>query len=66
VQGQDLGDVDFVCPRCGNDATERFYGPCSACRVELVDAMIGVARESEVSKFEPTMHVVPNQVATKD
>jgi hypothetical protein len=25
----------FACPRCARDVTERFYGPCEACRLEL-------------------------------
>jgi len=28
--------------------------------------MVAEAREVEVGAFEPAMHVVPNQVATKD
>jgi hypothetical protein len=68
-------DLEFRCPRCGQPATERFYGPCAACRQELV-ARFGTdegaaeagAAEAGVpaARFEPGMHVVPNHVATKD
>lgn len=57
----------FDCPRCAVTVTERFWGPCRACREELVAVQrtepgvdIGTGR------FEPAMHVVPNHVATKD
>jgi hypothetical protein len=32
----------------------------------LAAAMAGEARTVEVGAFEPAMHVVPNQVATKE
>jgi hypothetical protein len=44
----------FTCPRCGNEVTERFYGPCEDCRV------------GAPARYEPKMNVVPNFVATKD
>jgi hypothetical protein len=56
----------FACPRCGLQVTERFWGPCGSCRTALVTALRGDPREVEVGRFEPAMHVVPNQVATKD
>jgi hypothetical protein len=58
----------FVCPRCGSEVTERFYGPCTNCRVQLTEVM-GVnpsAEVAEASRYEPKMNVVPNFVATKD
>ena len=63
----------FDCPRCNTPVEERFWGPCTRCRGELVAAQ-GVAAQrgaasAEVSagtRFEPAMHVVPNHVATKD
>ena len=58
--------TDFACPRCGRDVSERFYGPCAACCSELRAAVAGEARDIEVGAFEPKMHVVPNQIATKD
>lgn len=27
--------MTFTCPRCGEPAEARFYGPCSSCVVEL-------------------------------
>lgn len=60
----------FPCPRCGQTVEERFWGPCRACREQLVATyQADTAREtteSEGSRFEPAMHVVPNHVATKD
>jgi predicted ATP-dependent serine protease len=56
----------FACPRCGNEVTERFWGPCQTCRSELVSLLRSEAVESEAARFEPAMHVVPNHVATKD
>lgn len=56
----------FTCPRCGIEAQARFYGPCSSCRAELVATQAGAARQVEADRFEPSMHVVPNQVATKE
>jgi hypothetical protein len=63
----DSGDpLTFSCPRCGEETTERLWGPCAPCRQSLSDSVRGEAREVETGRFEPTMHVVPNQVATKD
>ena len=57
----------FDCPRCGSAVEERFWGPCQACRAALVAAQRGEQEaEAEASRFEPSMHVVPNHVATKD
>ena len=60
----------FTCPRCSAEVTERFWGPCSACRSELTRLATGNGREEdegfEASRFEPAMHVTPNHVATKD
>lgn len=59
-------DGDFDCPRCGASVSERFYGPCTACRRELAATLGGERREMAAERFEPSMHVVPNHVATKD
>jgi len=63
-------ELDFRCPRCGQPANERFYGPCAPCRRQLVAAFdaagIAVETETATARFEPGMHVVPNHVATKD
>ncbi len=56
----------FACPRCEAEVTERFFGPCEACRRQLTAAFTRAAVDVEVPRFEPVMHVTPNQVATKD
>ena len=58
--------LQFDCPRCGASTTAAYWGPCERCRDELAATMVADAREVEVGAFEPVMHVVPNQVATKD
>jgi hypothetical protein len=63
-------DAPYRCPRCGQDVTARFYGPCDGCRREL-NATLGSdtgggADRVEAERFEPAMNVVPNQVATKE
>jgi hypothetical protein len=64
----DPGPPPFDCPRCGRPATERFWGPCTDCRAQLIAAHRGESGTGEVeaSRFEPVMHVVANHVATKD
>ena len=62
----DTADLAFVCPRCGADVRERFYGPCSACRDELRATLGGTAREVEATEYEPKMNVTPNAVALRD
>jgi len=56
----------FTCPRCGREVVERFWGPCASCRDELVRTQVRVPAERDAGRFEPAMHVVPNQVATKE
>lgn len=56
----------ITCPRCGQDATERFYGPCTACRAELRANQGGEARVVEAAAYEPKMNVTPNAVALKE
>jgi len=58
--------LHFECPRCGAATVAAHWGPCEQCRDELAATMVAEAREVEVGAFEPAMHVVPNQVATKD
>jgi hypothetical protein len=58
--------IDFDCPRCGAAASAEFYGPCDACRAQLVASMAGEAKDVETAAYEPKMNVVPNQVALKD
>lgn len=64
--GDGMADRAFACPRCSATVEERFWGPCSRCRAELVAAHRGEAVEVESTRFEPSMHVTPNHVATKD
>lgn len=59
-------DLQFGCPRCGADATERFYGPCDSCRTQLRAQVGNEARHVDVAEYEPKMNVTPNAVATKD
>ena len=58
--------LTFACPRCAADVDERFYGPCAACREQLVATMRRDAQDVEAAAYEPKMNVTPNQVATKD
>ncbi len=62
------GLLGYSCPRCGNEVSERFYGPCEQCREQLTETM-GANPSGDVqgpSRYEPKMNVVPNFVATKD
>jgi hypothetical protein len=52
------------CPRCHGPGG-RFHGPCESCRAELRARAHRDAAVVEAT-YEPKMHVVPNQVATKD
>jgi predicted RNA-binding Zn-ribbon protein involved in translation (DUF1610 family) len=56
----------FDCPRCGQAATARFYGPCDTCRHDLRANLGNEQHELEKVEFEPKMNVVPNHVATKE
>jgi hypothetical protein len=58
--------LEFDCPRCGGATTQRYWGPCAGCREDLVARSTREARDVEVGAYEPRMHVVPNQVATKE
>ena len=64
ITGVDL--LEITCPRCGNAASARFYGPCDECRRDLRAALGGEHRDVEVAAYEPKMNVTPNAVATKD
>lgn len=59
-------DLTHTCPRCHNEVSSRFYGPCEACRSELRATLGGEAREIIVAEYEPKMNVTPNAVALKD
>lgn len=56
----------LICPRCGNTAVERFYGPCTSCRGELRAKYLSEGRVVEVAEYVPKMNVTPNAVALKD
>lgn len=58
--------ITIDCPRCGREATVRFYGPCDSCRDELRAAYAGLGRDVEAAEYVPKMNVTPNAVATKD
>jgi hypothetical protein len=70
MTGTDEEPQPFECPRCGATVDERFWGPCRACRSELVATLgrdgVDEAGGAEASRFEPAMHVVPNHVATRE
>lgn len=57
---------EFDCPRCGQAAAARFYGPCDHCREDLRANLGNEQREIEKVVYEPKMNVVPNHVATKE
>ena len=61
-----MESMAVTCPRCGKAGQERFYGPCTACRVELRGKYLGEGRVVEVADYEPKMNVTPNAVALKD
>ena len=56
----------LACPRCGQPANERFYGPCTTCRETLRSMFAATKRLVEVADYEPKMNVTPNAVATKE
>ena len=58
--------MHVVCPRCGRDGDERFYGPCSSCRSELQATFARDGRVVDVAEYEPKVNVTPNAVALKD
>jgi hypothetical protein len=57
-------DLEFACPRCQSPTLARYYGPCEACRSDLVAKLGGNAREVELDTYEPKMNVTPNAVAS--
>ena len=64
---RDHGAVPAItCPRCGDPADVRYYGPCDGCRDVLRAQLRNEAREVDVGAFEPALHVTPNAVALKD
>ena len=61
-----MDELTINCPRCGTEASERFYGPCTTCREQLRATLGGDARALESAEYEPKMNVTPNAVALKD
>ena len=61
-----FAEDEFECPRCHQQLSARFYGPCVKCSVQLREKYLPSPTEVEVEKFEPKMNVTPNAVATKD
>lgn len=57
--------MSFTCPRCGESAEGRFYGPCEGCRTQLRRTVAAAGRAVERAGYEPAMHVTPNAVALK-
>ncbi len=45
-------DIEYTCPRCGEAATGRFYGPCTKCRTEL-RAGFTIEPKRFVAEYEP-------------
>ncbi len=66
MAANDLELLNFDCPRCSVAVTERFYGPCESCRLDLRANQRSEARDIEATAYEPKMNVTPNFVATKE
>ena len=62
----DAEPLAITCPRCGTEASVRFYGPCDPCRDSLRASLGNEAHHVEVEAYEPKMNVTPNAVALKD
>lgn len=58
--------LTVTCPRCGDPARVRYYGPCDGCRHELRTQQGGEARDVVAAAYEPKMNVTPNAIAQKD
>ena len=60
-----MDELTITCPRCGHEASERFYGPCSSCREQLRSTLGGEPRAPDNAEYEPMMTVTPTSVALK-
>ena len=58
--------VEFTCPRCERDVSERLYGPCEPCRAELRATLGSEQRAVAAAEYVPKVNVTPNAVALKD
>jgi hypothetical protein len=61
-----LTETDSECMRCRRTEPMRVPGLCRACREELGARYAPRARDVDVERYEPAMHVTPNAVALKD
>jgi hypothetical protein len=66
--GREATDAtSIICPRCGAEVEEVFYGPCGACRAQLRATFGGSAGRDVVAvDAAERVHRTPNFVATKD
>ena len=55
-----------ICPRCGAEVVETFYGPCAECRADLRVKLGGRKDTEVVIDAAERVHRTPNFVATKD
>lgn len=58
--------LEFTCPRCHEERSDAWYGPCSTCRTTLRAEVRAQARAVEADAYVPKMNVTPNAVATKE
>lgn len=58
--------LTFTCPRCGAEASDRLYGPCTTCREVLRASIRSTPSATPASAYEPKMNVTPNAVAIKE
>lgn len=58
--------LPHMCPRCGGEVRQRFYGPCPECVGQLRRTLVGEAVEVAAPEYEPKMNVTPNAVALKE
>lgn len=56
----------MICPRCGAEVLEVFYGPCTDCRADLRAKLGGRKDADVVVESAERIHRTPNFVATKD
>ncbi len=60
------GNLTFACPRCGQEAAEGTYGPCTPCRAEMRATLGSERRAVDEADYVPKMNVTPNAVAVKE
>jgi hypothetical protein len=60
------GPTSAICPRCGIEMVEIFYGPCGGCRADLRAKLGGHKGADVVVEAAERVHRTPNFVATKD